>query len=134
MTTALRRTVRCVLLAGCGVLASYATGGRAEQLENGSYEGSIELDGGPIAQNPRPRMIYIELAIKRIDGASVAGTWSQSGGPCQGTHAVEGRFASGRLFLKPVDSASACRIPPLQLSASGALEGILAQRELRLRR
>lgn len=134
MTTALSRTVGCVLLAGCGVLASYATGGRAEQPVNGSYEGSIEMDGGPIAQNPRPRMIYFELAISRIDGGSVSGTWPQSGGPCQGTHPVEGRFVSGRLFLKTADSGSACRIPPLQLSASGALEGVVAQRELRLRR
>lgn len=134
MTTALSRAVRCVLLAGCGVLASYATGGQAEQLVNGSYEGSIEMDGGPIAQNPRPRMMYFELSIKRVDGGSVAGTWSASGGPCRGTHPVEGRFVSGRLFLKPADPGSACRIPPFQLSASGALEGTLAQRELRLRR
>lgn len=134
MTTSLSRIVRGLMLAGCGALASYTAYGQAEQLANGSYEGSIELDGGPIAQNPRPRMMYVELAIQRIDGASVAGTWSQSGGPCQGTHPVEGRLVSGRLFLKPADSGSACRIPPLQLSASGALEGTLAQRELRLRR
>lgn len=136
MKPTMNATIRHAFVAWCA-LGALAPGAMAQQqLQAGTYEGSIEMDGGPISQNPRPRMMYVELAIKRVDGASVAGTWSQSSGPCQGEHAVEGRFASGRLFLKTADPGSgACRIPPLQLSAAGdALEGIIAQRELRLRR
>lgn len=136
MMTTLNRAIGCALLAACGAIASYASSANGQQLATGSYEGSIEIDGRPISQNPRPRMIYFGLAIKRVEGNSVAGTWSQSGGPCQGEHPVEGRFVSGRLFLKTRDSGSgACRIPPLQLTAGGdALEGAMGQREFRLRR
>lgn len=130
------RTVGSGLIAGCAVLVPYHSGVGAEPLVAGRYEGSAEVAGGPVSANPRSRMTHFALTIQRVEGEAVTGTWSQSSGPCEGTHPVAGRFATGRLFLKATDPASsACRIPPFQLSADGGtLESSAGPFEMRLRR
>jgi hypothetical protein len=128
------KSLRCVPLLACGLLAHFTPSVGAEQALTGLYKGTIEIDG-PIRANPRPTMIYFDLIILRVDGASITATWSQSGGQCPGDHPMEGRLNAGQLFLKMAHPRDGCMVPPVQLTVSGStLDGTYGKRPIRLRR
>lgn len=128
--------MRHAFLAASCVLASFVPTAEAEPLASGRYEGSAEIAGGAVRANSRPRLTHFALTVQRVEGGNVAGTWSQSPGPCPGEQPVEGRLDEGRLILKPAASGSgACKLPPIRLTLrDGALEGTSGSYEIRLKR
>jgi hypothetical protein len=112
-----------------GALALACSAVQAQAVVVGTYKGAVERPNTTVRANPRPRMMYVELEIARVDGDKIAGTWVHLNGRCRGRTPVDGMLRGGRLIIEkhPAPGQELCGPPKLGFAIEGeALVGPFA--------